>query len=254
MIKYGITISSVIPVRKDPRDISEMTSQILFGEHFKILEENKNWSFIQLEHDKYQGWICNKQFTYINKDEYEHLSNTKKFFTKNIISKIKELNNQIIILGSTLPLYRNKKIKINKKIINFHAPTYQSVDIKKDLIKLAYRFINTPYLWGGRTIFGIDCSGFTQLVFRLNGINIPRDAYQQAEIGLKIKDIKDSIESDLAFFGDQKITHVGIIIKNNKIIHASGKVRIDKIDNTGIYHEKTGDYTHKLKFIKRIVI
>ena len=91
---------------------------------------------------------------------------------------------------------------------------------------------------GGRTIFGIDCSGFTQLVYRLNGMNIPRDAYQQAEVGTKIKDIKDSSTCDLAFFGNQKITHVGIILKNNNIIHASGKVRIDKIDNTGIYNKK----------------
>ena len=231
-----------------------MTSQILFGEHFKILKEKKNWSFIQLEHDKYQGWICNKQFTYIYKDEYDYLSNDNKFFTKNITSKIKDLNNQTIVLGSTLPSYNNKKIKVKNKIFNFYAPIYQIRDIKKDLVKLAYKFINTPYLWGGRTIFGIDCSGFTQLVYRLNGINIPRDAYQQAEVGSKIKDIKDSHASDLAFFGNQKITHVGIILENNNIIHASGKVRIDKIDSTGIYNEKRDDYTHKLKFIKRIIV
>jgi len=254
MIKYGISILSIIPVRIDSNDKSEMTSQILFGEHFKILKEKKKWCFIQLEHDKYQGWICNKQFTYINKDEYNNLSIKNKFFTKNITSKIKDLNNQTIVLGSTLPSYSNKQIKVNNKIYNFYAPTYQSRDIKKDIIKLAYKFLNTPYLWGGRTIFGIDCSGFTQLVYRLNGINIPRDAYQQAEVGSKMKDIKNINASDLAFFGNQKITHVGIILKNNNIIHASGKVRIDKIDSTGIYNEKIGDYTHKLKLVKRIVV
>ena len=254
MIKYGISILSIIPLRIDSNDKSEMINQILFGEHFKVLKENKNWSFIQLEHDKYQGWICNKQFTYINKDEYDNLSIDNKFFTKNITSKIKDLNNQTIVLGSTLPSYSKKQIKINNKIYNFYAPTYQSSNIKKDLIKLAYKFLNTPYMWGGRTIFGIDCSGFTQLVYRLNGINIPRDAYQQAEVGSKIKYIKDSNESDLAFFGNQKITHVGIILKNNNIIHASGEVRIDKIDSTGIYNENRGDYTHKLKLIKRIVV
>tara|TARA_B100001093_G_scaffold464884_1_gene482137 strand:+ start:20328 stop:21092 length:765 start_codon:yes stop_codon:yes gene_type:complete len=254
MIKYGISILSIIPVRIDSNNKSEMTSQILFGEHFKILKEKKNWCFIQLDHDKYKGWICNKQFTYINKDEYDNLSIDNKFFTKNIISKIKDLNNQTIVLGSTLPSYSNKQIKINNRIFNFYASTYQSRDIKKDLIKLAYKFLNTPYMWGGRTIFGIDCSGFTQLVYRLNGINIPRDAYQQAKVGSKIKDIKNSNASDLAFFGNQKITHVGIILKNNNIIHASGEVRIDKIDGTGIYNEKTGDYTHKLKLIKRIVV
>ena len=254
MIKYGISILSIIPLRLDSNDKSEMTSQILFGEHFKVLKENKKWSFIQLEHDKYQGWICNKQVTYINKNEYDNLSNNNKFFTNNITSKIKDLNSQTIVLGSTLPSYGNKKIKVNNKIFNFNAPIYQSRNIKKDLIKLAYKFLNAPYLWGGRTIFGIDCSGFTQLVYRLNGINIPRDAYQQAEVGSKIKDIKDSHASDLAFFGNQKITHVGIILENNNIIHASGKVRIDKIDSTGIYNEKRDDYTHKLKFIKRIIV
>ena len=254
MIKYGISILSIIPVRIDSNDKSEMTNQILFGEHFKILKEKKKWCFVQLEHDKYQGWICNKQFTYINKDEYDNLSIENKFFAKNITSKIKDLNNQTIVLGSTLPSYSNKQIKVNNKIYNFYAPTYQRRDIKQDLIKLAYKFLNTPYLWGGRTIFGIDCSGFTQLVYRLNGINIPRDAYQQAEVGSKIKDIKNINASDLAFFGNQKITHVGIILKNNNIIHASGEVRIDKIDGTGIYNEKIGDYTHKLKLIKRILV
>ena len=166
----------------------------------------------------------------------------------NITSKIKDLNSQTVVLGSTLLV-----MQIKLSISNILIPIYQSRNIKKDLIKLTYKFLNTPYLWGGRTIFGIDCSGFTQLVYRLNGINIPRDAYQQAEVGLKIKDIKYSSTCDLAFFGNQKITHVGIILKNNNIIHASGKVRIDKIDNTGIYNKKAGNYTHKLKLIKRII-
>ena len=132
MIKYGISILSIIPLRIDSNDKSEMTSQILFGEHFKVLKENKKWSFIQLEHDKYQGWICNKQVTYINKDEYDNLSNNNKFFTNNITSKIKDLNNQTIVLGSHYPLTATKKLKSTTKyLILMHQ--YIKVEILKKI-------------------------------------------------------------------------------------------------------------------------
>ena len=125
---------------------------------------------------------------------------------------------------------------------------------KSKIITTALRFLNSPYLWGGRTPLGIDCSGFTQMVYRLQGIDLPRDAYQQSEVGTTLSFIEESEAGDLAFFDDQegKITHVGIMLEDNHIIHASGKVRIDRIDQQGIFNKETGKHTHKLRLIKSI--
>ena len=121
--------------------------------------------------------------------------------------------------------------------------------------KNAYSFLNAPYLWGGRTVFGIDCSGFTQLIYRMNGIKIYRDAKDQIKNGRFIDNFSDAKAGDLAFFVNENglVTHVGIMLSNSKIIHSSGKVRIDSIDENGIYNSIKGTYTHKFKKLKRII-
>ena len=123
------------------------------------------------------------------------------------------------------------------------------------MIETAYLFLNAPYLWGGKTIFGIDCSGFTQMVYKLNGHQLLRDASQQATQGDPLSFIEESEPGDLAFFDNEEglITHVGIMLKDNHIIHASGKVRVDRIDHTGIYNNELRTHTHKLRVIKRII-
>ena len=136
----------------------------------------------------------------------------------------------------------------------FDGPTTTGFTTKEKLVGNALIYLNTPYLWGGRSPFGIDCSGFTQVVYRLQGISLPRDAYQQAEIGTTLSFIEESEPGDLAFFDNNegKIIHVGIILENNHIIHASGKVRIDRIDQQGIFNKEKGQHTHKLRLIKSI--
>jgi cell wall-associated NlpC family hydrolase len=118
----------------------------------------------------------------------------------------------------------------------------------------ALEFLNVPYLWGGKSVFGIDCSGFVQLVFRLYDLNLPRDAYQQAEIG-ELIDSKEARQGDLAYFTNEKgkIIHVGIVLDNETIIHASGRVRIDQLTKSGIYNSDYCKETHKLHFIKRVL-
>lgn len=226
----GIANLSCIPMRNEPSDRAEMTNQVLFGETFDILETIEKWSKIRLHHDKYEGWIDNKQYQLI---ENKKAKNTKHNLLP--VPYIKK-NKQLYFLGSYVD--------------------FDVAETKKNILQTALSFLNTPYLWGGRTIAGIDCSGFTQIVFRAHHISLLRDAYQQQTQGKKIKWM-DAQTNDLAFFQNDagKITHVGIVIKEKnglKIIHASGKVRIDKLDETGIFKEEINAYSHQLHSIKRI--
>ena len=126
---------------------------------------------------------------------------------------------------------------------------------KSDLVKTAFMYLNAPYLWGGKTPFGIDCSGFTQMVYKLNGYSLLRDASQQATQGEALSFIEESEAGDLAFFDNDEgvITHVGIIMEDNYIIHSSGKVRIDRLDHLGIFNPDTQRHTHKLRVIKKYI-
>tara|TARA_B110000263_G_scaffold8543_1_gene7316 strand:- start:5343 stop:6107 length:765 start_codon:yes stop_codon:yes gene_type:complete len=254
-MNFGISILSVVPIREQASDQSEMTTQLIFGEHYKILESKKKWSKIQIAHDKYVGWISNNQIYRINQEEYEKLEKEIPTLTTDILDIIEGETHQPIVIGSVLPTYKSDHALINNKMFKFLGKKTQGFSQKKHLINNAMIFLNAPYLWGGRTPFGIDCSGFTQIIYRLQGINIPRDAYKQAEIGTTLSFINESEEGDLAFFdnAEGKIIHVGIIMKKNYIIHASGKVRIDKIDQEGIFNIEKKKHTHKLRIIKSIV-
>lgn len=254
-MQFGISILSVIPIRELPSDKSEMTTQLIFGEHYKILEQRKKWSRIKIAHDKYTGWISNNQVHIIYQEEYDKLDKEIVTLTTDILDIIEGESNQPIVIGSVLPTYKSDHALIKNKMYKFLGKKTQGFSEKKHLVNNALIFLNTPYLWGGRTPFGIDCSGFTQIVYRLQGINIPRDAYQQAEVGNTLSFIEESEEGDLAFFDDSegKIKHVGIIMNNNNIIHASGKVRIDKLDQQGIFNIEKKIHTHKLRIIKSIV-
>ena len=254
-MEYGICILGIIPLRNEANDQSEIVSQILFGQHFKILEIKPKWINILLANDNYEGWICEKQFEEINYEDYDNLSVNEFPLVSCIFSNVQNLNSKEIIpisMGATLPFYNNNVVKIRKHTFKFKG----DIASKKtnDLIKYAYKLLNAPYLWGGKSILGIDCSGFTQLVFSLCGISIPRDAYQQAELGetVTLKNIKPK---DLVFFinDKNKVYHVGIALENYQIIHASGKVRIDQLNHKGIINSKTKELTHRLHSIKRII-
>ncbi len=253
-MKYGICTLAVVPVRKDNSDKSEMTTQLLFGDIVEILDKSRQWLYIKIQYDNYEGWIDHKQITELGDDEYQKITNASQNKVSDLTFPVirKEDNHKIItLLGSSIPYQKDKSFLAggNTFLIEPTIP-----EKKEDIRDHALKYLNSPYLWGGKSPFGIDCSGFTQMVYRLCGIRLNRDAAQQAEQGETINFISEAQAGDLAFFDNKEnqIIHTGIIIDNNKIIHASGCVRIDNIDHQGIYNEKTQQYTHKLRIIKRI--
>lgn len=253
-MKYGISNLSIVPMRDEAADQAEMVNQILFGEHFKVLESRKKWSKIRLAHDNYEGWICNKQWIEIPEEDYKQLDKDVSTITTDILDIITKEQHQPIVIGSILPTYKSGYALINNEMYKFDGLTTPGFIQKEKLVANALMYLNAPYLWGGRSPLGIDCSGFTQMVYRLQGISLPRDAYQQAEVGTTLSFVEESEPGDLAFFDNKEgeVTHVGIILADNHIIHASGKVRIDRIDQQGIFNTEIGSHTHKLRLIKSI--
>ncbi|NOR29393.1 MAG: SH3 domain-containing protein [Lutibacter sp.] len=254
---YGICNLSIVPLRIEPNDNSEMISQILFGEHFKIIELRKNWSKVRLAFDNYEGWIDNKQFEQIPEETYIKLSTTETILANELIefATDKKENFITVTLGACLPFYNHKNLSINNTNFNYEGTVIIKKQPKEAIINNAFKYLNAPYLWGGKTPFGIDCSGFTQMVYKLCGYKLLRDATQQATQGEVLSFIEESEPGDLAFFDNNEgtITHVGIIMKDNYIIHAHGKIRIDRIDHSGIFNIDTHKHTHKLRVIKKII-
>jgi len=253
---YGICNLSIVPLRIEPNDSSEMVSQLLFGEHFKIIELRKNWSRIRLAFDNYEAWVDNKQFEQINEETYLKIQNSDTTLANELIEfATDEKENFITVpLGSCLPFYVKNNLLINNKTLIMKVLLLKKQP-KEAIINIAYKYLNSPYLWGGKTPFGIDCSGFTQMVYKLCGYKLLRDATQQATQGKVLSFIEESEPGDLAFFDNSEgaITHVGIIMKDNYIIHAHGKIRVDRIDHSGIFNIDTRRHTHKLRVIKKII-
>jgi hypothetical protein len=249
-MQYGICNLGIVPIRLEPSDTSEMVTQALYGDAFKVLEQRKKWSRIRFAFDKYEGWIDNKQYVEIGESDYKELSNSNLNLSKDLIEFVSDESNNLypIPVGSDL----NGQKLLNH---NFDGSVITSKSNKSEIIKTSFLYLNTPYLWGGKTPFGIDCSGFTQMVYKLNGYKLSRDASEQAAQGEALSFIEESEPGDLAFFDNAEgnIIHVGIIMEDNYIIHAHGKVRIDRLDHSGIYNSDKNAHTHKLIVIKKII-
>jgi hypothetical protein len=257
MKQYGICHLSVVPMRAEAGDRHEMTSQLLFGDCFEIISQSEDgkWKYIQNDFDSYKGWIDAKQYLSIDEAYMHKLNLTPAVFCKSLYALAKsETRFFPLLMGSTVPLYKNGIIVVGDEpyILEGDVGYAEPFNAKK-IEQTALLYLGSPYLWGGRTHFGIDCSGYIQQLFRMYSIPLPRDAYQQAELGITIP-FEHYQQGDLAFFKNEsdKITHVGMMLNGNKIIHASGQVRMDLIDEQGIVHVEKRIYTHRLAFIKRV--
>ena len=250
----AINLLSVVPMRKEPSHRSEMVSQLLFGEYVEILKEEKHFVRVKCLYDDYKGWVQSNQL----RDSDEVL--TTDVYTGNWTEEVL-INGFSVNIPMCSPVYIRKGngIHFDKTGIRYSSgdESYWNSKEKhftKETLESIYRkFLNTPYLWGGKSVFGIDCSGFAQQVFKMLGIKLLRDAYLQAGQGSLVEGFGQTKLGDLAFFHNEngRIIHVGIILENNQIVHASGKVRIDTIDEEGIINSETGNRTHRLHSMRR---
>ena len=259
-MQHGICTLSVVPARKEPSGKSEMVTQLLFGEHYTVLENGEDWLRIKTAFDHYECWINTKQHTRLPENLFKQLEKEEVVLSSELVQVLHNKTTETrfpISIGATLPFFKNNTCNFESFAFGFEGTTCSMKQKKpvKDLLSTAYLFLNTPYLWGGKSPFGIDCSGFTQLVYKLNGYKLPRDAYQQVELGTPLSFVEEAEAGDLAFFDNEEgtIVHVGILLNNEQIIHASGCVRIDKFDHYGIFSADAKKYSHTMRVIKRLL-
>jgi hypothetical protein len=257
-MEHVICPLSIVPVRKDPSDRSEMVTQWLFGETAEVLEKGMKWSRLRFDHDGYEGWVDNKQVAACTTPNYDP---DLRVIDQSTIADLGE--RQVLMpYGGVVPFYDEGTIlwqdhRIPVQAVTNHRPDLERADLMEFYL---HPFLGAPYLWGGRTPSGVDCSGLTQMLFILMGIYLPRDASQQAEEGDAVELLDLSEPGDLAFFENAEgaIIHVGVILTRSeegdlRIAHASGRVRIDKLDHQGIFNAEDGNYSHKLRLVRRVL-
>ena len=252
-MSFVMPLVAVCPMRKEAAHRSEMVSQLLLGELATVLETSGDFVCVLTSYDDYEGWCQQSQLIFLDQAPASHAN----CLSKGWISAL-QINGESMMIGAGTPLdfFNDQILSAGTYRFEYNVEKWEignALFTEIQITAVARQYLNTAYLWGGRTVFGIDCSGFAQQVFRHFGIRLPRDAYQQAAIGETVGFLQETRCGDLAFFdnAEGKITHVGIMLSPASIIHASGQVRIDPIDNMGIVHAQSGKRTHQLRIIKR---
>ncbi len=288
----AVSLHSVVPVRTEASETSEQITQMLFGEICTIEERKTRWIRVKLALDGQIGWVDAKMIAPLSTDEYKSYSAALKaaaYVAFPMAYAVSENNGQTIPLtaGTRLTNYHNGHFEVLGVGFRIDAGMVLTKPLEMtqpNLLQSVRFFLNVPYLWGGKNALGMDCSGFTQTILSLFGHKIPRNASEQATQGRLISRLSSSKAGDLAFFchyeeaatqeitsnlkqqstetnaiARQKITHVGILIDSERIIHCSGRVKIEKIDTTGIFSVEQSDtahpdgqYTHRLLSIRRL--
>ncbi len=243
-MKHGIIILATVTHRAEASHKSEQINQLLFGDLYSVIEESTDWIKVRADYDGYEGWIHRKHHSDISAADFKKLRSAKVEVTLDLLGIA---SNKLDKTATSIPLGSSLRNK------NFTYKGKKAKQSRTNLFKYAHMYLNAPYLWGGKTPFGIDCSGFMQMSHKLAGIKLPRDSWQQALVGKAVKNLATAKKGDLCFFGDgEKVTHVGMLLTPGAIIHASGKVRVDIMTAHGIFNAELNKITHQLKSIRRI--
>jgi len=258
----ALSLHSIVPVRADAREGAEQNTQMLFGELAQVLEEQDRWTRIRLDSDGQEGWVDTKMIAPIAGDDLKaYKAALKKAATVAfpMTYAVSENNGQTIPLtaGTRLTNYKDGRFEVLG--VGFRIDPSMVITVPRELnqetlLQTVRFFLNTPYLWGGKNALGMDCSGFTQIVMSLFGKSLLRNASEQVTQGDPVNDLSQARTGDLAFFDheDGRISHVGIVIDAERIIHCSGRVKVEKLDPTGIFNAETGEYSHHLTQIRRL--
>lgn len=256
---HGICPLSTVAIRNSAAHKSEMISQLLYGELVEILErKGRQWVKVRCAHDNLVGWVAMNQLVWITPSEFEAYQVDFAFVLDVFQALGTEDTFLPLTIGARLPNFDGLRFSIGEKTFNYSGQAVFTKDLQQGpeiIQKIARKFLNAPYLWGGRSPFGVDSAGLVQVVYGIAGIALPREAFQQVEKGATVDFAEQAKAADVAFFENQKgrITHTGIVLPEGKIIHAFGKVRIDKLDHYGIFNKEKGGYTHRLRIIKRLI-
>lgn len=270
-MNYGICLQSLVPVRTEPSHKAEMCTQLLFGELYNVLQTDNSWLKVRLSFDDYEGWIHPLNHTPIEEEEFNRLLSADTRCSMDLVQLMTNESAKSalpILYGSSLPGIEEFRMQLAGSTYIYDGQVSvlsdfedeeggpeDLMELKHELVNDALQFQGAPYLWGGRSLFGIDCSGLVQMAFKIKNLPLKRDAVQQALQGSEVNSLAEAEPGDLAFFSDEegKICHVGILIDRQKILHSSGKVRVDIIDQQGIFQNDLHDYTHKLMMIRRVI-
>lgn len=259
-MKYGISEIATIPVRKEPAEASEMLTQVLFGETFKILEEIPRWIRIRLDYDGQEGWIDWKMATLVSELWYKQSLTAPSAVVAERICTVTTKQEEVIPVsfGASLPFFdlKKKTFQIGDKHYNLNGKIFVHQDklsFREELAALACSLRGASYLWGGKGAMALDCSGFTQILYKTIGIRLLRNAREQITQGKAIASLDATLPGDLVFFNHDggNVSHVGMVLSANKVIHCSGIVRVDRLDTKGIFNADRDEYSHELCGIQR---
>jgi hypothetical protein len=257
---FGFCRHSLVAVRTEPSHRSEQCTELLFGELYAVLDHYGEWIQVRIIYDNYEGWIHRSSFYEIGENEFRRLHELPCHVSTEVVQLIENRSLQAwfpVLLGSSFHGLEKQSFSAGEYEYFYEGLTeaIPHSGAREKILEMAMIYLHAPYRWGGRSPFGIDCSGFTQMAYKLAGVQLLRDSAQQAAQGETISFISDAKAGDLLFFDDEEemITHTGILLPDDRIIHASGNVRIDKVDHQGIFNVDTRAYSHKLRLIKKIL-
>lgn len=256
---FTIITLPLIPLRAEADERSEMVSQLLFGQQVEILETVEGWYQVKNLTDNCSGWIGKKTLSprYFTSDPPDTSAFRAARTPLVVCFRTSSVEKITLPGGSMLPPVNREQFELQDEIYQLaqFEPVFTKNNNGQLVVELANQYVNAPYLWGGKSIFGIDSSGLVQIVFSMIDVSLPRDASQQVEFGTVVDFLSEVQAGDVAFFENEEgnIVSTGILINSHQIIHSSGNVKIEIIDSQGIISSQTGEYTHKLRVIKRIL-
>ena len=275
--EYVVNNCPVTPVREEPSEAAEQATQLLFGQVCEVVERKSSWIKIRCTTDGQVGWVNRKMTTPVSEEDVRLLNENRKANGEGVVATPMAVvtdtetgEKLMLTIGTRLPNYRKGTFEVLGKQYKIDPKAVYSLKFKgekvlvngrevtgEDVVRVAKSLLNVSYLWGGKNMMGYDCSGFTQTVYSVFGIDILRNAREQVTQGQEVKSLAEAQPGDLVFFDHAdrdpnatRITHVGMLISPTEVIHCAGWVHIDRIDEMGVYLSN-GEMTHHLVQIKR---